>query len=83
MTRFVFGSGIALANNWNLIKTTAQKHPNDYIHAIYMDFDKALNNVELTVKQNNVLINVMSGIPLIDGERGHLDKIIEKIYKIM
>ena len=28
-----------ILNNWNLIKATAQKRPNDYVHAIYMDFD--------------------------------------------
>ena len=76
MIRFVL-------NNWNLIKVAAQKHPNDYIHAIYMDFDKALNDIELTVKQNNVLINVTSGIPLSDEEKGHYTWIIEKFYKIL
>ena len=76
MIRFVL-------NNWNLIKVSAQKHPNDYIHAIYMDFDKVIDEIELTVKQNNVLINVMSCIPLSKGEYSSFDMIIEKFYKIL
>lgn len=72
-----------ILNNWNLIKATAQKHPNDYVHAIYMDFDKAINDIELTVKQNNVLMNVISGIPLSDEEKGHYTWTIEKFYKIL
>ena len=72
-----------ILNNWNLIKATAQKRPNDYVHAIYMDFDKAINDIELTVKQNNVLMNVISGIPLSDEEKGHYTWTIEKFYKIL
>ena len=67
--------------NWNLIKATAQKHPNDYIHAIYMDFEKAINEVKLTPKQDYVLQNVLDGIVLDDSEKGHFNFIIEKILK--
>ena len=70
-----------ILNNWNLIKTTAQKHPNDYIHAIYMDFDKAMNDVELTVKQNEVLKNILYNIKITEKESSSFNNIIEKIYK--
>ena len=46
---------MAVLKNWNLIKTTAQKHPNDYIHSIYMDFIVASKKVKLTSRQKEVL----------------------------
>ena len=74
MIRFVL-------NNWNLIKVSAQKHPNDYIHTVYMDFDKAINDVELTVKQNEVLKNILYNIKITEKESSSFNNIIEKIYK--
>ena len=74
MIRFVL-------NNWNLIKVAAQKHPNDYIHTVYMDFDKAINDVELTVKQNEVLKNILYNIKITEKESSSFNNIIEKIYK--
>ena len=74
MIRFVL-------NNWNLIKVSAQKHPNDYIHTVYMDFDKAINDVELTVKQNEVLKNILYNIKITEKESSSFNNINEKIYK--
>ena len=68
-------------NNWNLIKTTAQKHPNDYIHAIYMDFDKAINDIELTYKQSSTLYKILNNETMHKKEQGNYECIIEKIYK--
>ena len=69
-------------NNWNLIKVAAQKHPNDYIHAIYMDFDKAMNDVELTVRQNQILYSLINGENITSYNRD-IDFICEKFRKIL
>ena len=70
-----------ILNNWNLIKTTAQKHPNDYIHAIYMDFDKVINEVELTYKQSLILYKILNNEIINKKEQGNYECLIEKIYK--
>ena len=46
--------------NWNLIEATAQNHPNDYIYAIYMDFKKAMDNIEFTEYQFFVLNKIIN-----------------------
>ena len=71
----------SVLNNWNDIKYSAQKNPSNYIHAIYMDFEKALGEITLTQKQEYVLRNVLDGIVLDDNEKGHFNFIIEKILK--
>ena len=74
MIRFVL-------NNWKSIEVAAQKHPNNYIHDIYMDFDKAIDEIELTVKQNEVLKNILYNIKITEKESSSFNNIIEKIYK--
>ena len=68
-------------NNWTDICNEANKHPTHIIHDIKMDFEKALNEIKLTPKQEYVLRNILDGIVLNDNEKGHFNFIIEKILK--
>ena len=68
-------------NNWTDICNEANKHPTHIIHDIKMDFEKALDEIKLTPKQEYVLRNVLDGIVLDDNEKGHFNFIIEKILK--
>ena len=68
-------------NNWTEICNEANKHPTNIIHDIKMDFEKALDEITLTPKQEYVLRNVLDGIILDDNEKGHFNFIIEKILK--
>ena len=72
----------AILKNWNLIKTTAQKHPNDYIHAIYMDLEKAMCEVKLTFRQSQVLYALINGENITNYDRD-IDFICEKFRKIL
>lgn len=73
---------MAVLKNWNLIKTAAQKHPNDYIHAIYMDFEKAMNEVKLTFRQSQILYALVNGENITSYNRD-IDFICEKFRKIL
>ena len=49
-----------ILKNWNIIKEYATNNPNSYIHAIYMDFDDAMNKIELTNYQFSVLNKIIN-----------------------
>lgn len=57
----------AVLNNWNNIKVLAENNPSHSVHAIYMDFDKAMNEVKLTKRQREVLKKMIDG----DSIRGY------------
>lgn len=73
----------SVLNNWNDIKYSSQKNPSHYIHAIYMDFEKALGGITLTQKQEYVLRNVLDGISITEDESSTFNHIVEKIKKIL
>lgn len=49
-----------ILKNWNIIKEYATNNPNNYIHAIYMDFNDAMNKIELTNYQFSVLNKIIN-----------------------
>lgn len=68
-------------SNWNNLQVMAESNPSHYIHAIYMDFGNALNDLNLTAKQCEILYKVMNNEPLLNNEKSNYSFIIDKIYK--
>ena len=68
-------------SNWNNLQVMAESNPSHYIHAIYMDLGNALNDLNLTAKQCEILYKVMNNEPLLNNEKSNYSFIIDKIYK--
>ena len=68
-------------NNWIDICNEASKHPTHIIHDIKMDFEKALDKITLTPKQEYVLRNVLDGINITEDESSTFNHIVEKMKK--
>ena len=68
-------------SNWNNLQVMAESNPSHYIHAIYMDFGNALNDLNLTAKQCEILYKVMNNEPLLNNEKSNYSFIVDKIYK--
>lgn len=68
-------------SNWNNLQVMAESNPSHYIHAIYMDFRNALNDLNLTVKQCEILYKVMNNEPLLNNEKSNYSFIVDKINK--
>lgn len=68
-------------SNWNNLQVMAESNPSHYIHAIYMDFGNALNDLNLTAKQCEILYKVMNNEPLLNNEKSNYSFIVDKINK--
>lgn len=68
-------------SNWNNLQVMAESNPSHYIHAIYMDLGNALNDLNLTAKQCEILYKVMNNEPLLNNEKSNYSFIVDKIYK--
>lgn len=68
-------------SNWNNLQVMAESNPSHYIHAIYMDFENALVDIDLTLKQCEILYKVMNNEPLLNNEKSNYSFIVDKIYK--
>lgn len=68
-------------SNWNNLQVMAESNPSHYIHAIYMDLGNALNDLNLTAKQCEILYKVMNNEPLLNNEKSNYSFIVDKICK--
>lgn len=68
-------------SNWNNLQVMAEVNPSYYIHAIYMDFENTLKDLNLTTKQCEILYKVMNNEPLLNNEKSNYSFIVDKIYK--
>lgn len=71
----------SVLSNWNNLQVMAESNPSHYIHAIYMDFENALVDIDLTLKQCEILYKVMNNEPLLNNEKSNYSFIVDKIYK--
>ena len=71
----------SVLSNWNNLQVMAESNPSHYIHAIYMDFENALFDIDLTLKQCEILYKVMNNEPLLNNEKSNYSFIVDKIYK--
>lgn len=71
----------SVLSNWNNLQVMAESNPSHYIHAIYMDFENALVDIDLTLKQCEILYKVMNNEPLLNNEKSNYSFIVDKIHK--